>query len=63
MCYIPNDSHEEYIEKRYRELVLYFEGLDRVGIPYGISELTKKSKELGLPIPSIENGKIIWNKQ
>lgn len=50
MCYIPDDSHEEYIEKRYKEFVLYFRELDRVGAPYGTKHLIRKAQELRLPI-------------
>lgn len=41
MCCIPNDSHEEYIEKRYKEFVLYFRKLDKIGIPYGTRQKLK----------------------
>lgn len=52
----PNDDDEDSmsLEDRRRVFVLYFEGLDRIGAPYGISELTKKARELKLPIPSIK---------
>jgi hypothetical protein len=41
-------------EKKYKEFVLYFRELDRLGIPYGMSTLRRKTEELGLPIPSRE---------
>lgn len=40
------------VENKHKIFVLYFEGLDRVGAPYGLSEFIKKAKELKLPIPS-----------
>jgi hypothetical protein len=52
VCYIPNDSHEEYIEKRYKEFVLYFRELDRIGASYGTNDLIRKAQELRLPIPT-----------
>lgn len=54
MCCIPNDSHEEYIEARYREFVLYFRELDRIGAPYNTNDLIRKAHELRLPIPTDE---------
>lgn len=41
-------------ENRYKEFVLYFRELDRIGIPYGMSDLRRKAEELGLSIPSRE---------
>lgn len=41
-------------ENGYKEFVLYFRELDVLSIPYGMSDLRKKAKELGLPIPSRE---------
>jgi len=38
------------INDKYREFVLCFEELDSLGIPYGLSELRQKAKELGTPI-------------
>ncbi len=56
MCYVPIDNNEYgmSIEDRHKTLVLYFKGLDRIGVPYGTNELTKKAKELRLPVPSKE---------
>ncbi len=36
-------------EQNYKEFVEYFNELDRRGIPFGITDLFKKSRELGLP--------------
>lgn len=41
-------------ENKYKEFVLYFRELDRLGIPYGMSDLGRNAEELGLPIPSRE---------
>jgi hypothetical protein len=51
---VNTDMNEDgmSIESRQKIFVLYFKGLERVGAPYGIWELTKKAKELKLPIPS-----------
>lgn len=50
-------------ENKYREFVLYFEDLDKIGAPYGISDLVRKAEELDLPIPNIsEDGKLVWNE-
>lgn len=56
MCFVPNDDNENCmsIEDRHKVFILYFEGLDRIGAPYGTSEMIKKAKELRLPIPSRE---------
>lgn len=62
MCAVSNDNHEEYIEERYKIFVLYFEGLDRINVPYGMTELTKKAKELGLPVPSREELRL-WKEK
>jgi hypothetical protein len=40
------------VESKHKVFVLYFKGLDRIGVPYGMNELIKKAKELKLPIPS-----------
>lgn len=56
-----NDEDCMTIENRRRVFVLYFKGLDRIGIPYGIYELVKKAKELKLPIPSRKEMKS-WRK-
>lgn len=39
---------------KYEEFVLYFEDLDKIGAPYGTSDLIKKAEELRLPTPSRE---------
>ncbi len=54
MSIVPNNNNENdmSLEDRYRIFVLYFEELDRIGIPYGMGELSKKAIELKLPIPS-----------
>ncbi len=50
-------------KKRYKEFILYFETLDKEGLPYGISDLKDKAIELNLPIPKITKiGKLIWDK-
>jgi hypothetical protein len=36
-------------EQKYKEFVEYFNELDRRGISFGITDLFKKSRELGLP--------------
>lgn len=50
--HISIDENGMSVEGKHKVFVLYFEGLDRIGAPYGLSELIKKSRELGLPIPS-----------
>jgi hypothetical protein len=49
---IVNNEDDISVEGKHKVLVLYFEDLDRIGVPYGLNELIKKSRELGLPIPS-----------
>ena len=44
---------------KYKEFVLYFEELDKLGIGYGRSDLVEKALELGLPIPGTEE----WKKE
>ncbi len=51
---IDDSEYGMSIDRRRKIFVLYFEGLDMVGVPYGINELTKKAKELRLPVPSKE---------
>lgn len=51
---VNTDNSEDglSIESKHKVFVLYFEGLDRIGAPYGLNELIKKAKELKLSIPS-----------
>lgn len=51
---VNTDNSEDgmSIESKHKVFVLYFEGLDRIGTPYGLNELIKKAKELKLSIPS-----------
>jgi len=39
---------------RYKEFVLYFEEMNKVGAPYGTNDMIRKAEEFGLPIPSRE---------
>lgn len=39
------------LTERHKEFVLYFDELDKKGIPWGISDLRRKAKELCLPVP------------
>ena len=41
-------------KNKYNIFILYFRELDKLGIPYGMSELRRKADDLGLPIPSRE---------
>lgn len=53
--YRANDQISEdgmSLESKHKVFVLYFKGLDRIGVPYGVNELIKKAKELKIPIPS-----------
>jgi hypothetical protein len=59
---INNTEDGVSIESKHKIFVLYFEGLDRVGAPYGLNELIKKAKELELPIPSRKEVKS-WRKK
>jgi hypothetical protein len=38
-------------ERNYREWVLYFAELDKLGISYGLREMADKANELELEIP------------
>ncbi len=38
-------------EELYKEFCEYFDELDRQGIPFGLSDLFRKAKELGLEPP------------
>jgi hypothetical protein len=49
---VINNEDDMSVEGKHKVFVLYFEDLDRIGAPYGLSDLIKKSRELGLPIPS-----------
>jgi len=42
-------KEERILSDKYKEFAEYFNELDRVGIPYGLTDLLKKSRELGLP--------------
>lgn len=63
-----NDKHTDNsgngmsTEDKQRAFALYFEGLDRIEVPYGLNELIKKAKELGLPIPSRKEAKS-WKRK
>jgi hypothetical protein len=50
------------IESKHKVFVLYFKGLDRIGVPYGMNELIKKAKELKLPIPTRQEIKL-WKRR
>lgn len=50
------------VESKHKIFVLYFKGLDRIGVSYGTSELIKKAKELKLPIPSSQEIKL-WKRK
>jgi len=39
-------------EGKYKEFCEYFDELNEHGIPVGLSDLRRKAKELGLPIPN-----------
>ena len=47
---------------KYKEFCLYFEELRKKGINYSLSDMWEKADELGLPVSSVENGKIKWRK-
>ena len=49
-----NEDNEDdmSLENKHKLFVSYFESLDRIGVPYGISELIKKAKELKMSTPS-----------
>lgn len=57
-----NSKDDASVENKHKIFVLYFEGLDRVGIPYGIGELVRKANELGLPVPSRKEAKS-WKRK
>ncbi len=38
-------------EELYKEFCKYFDRLDKEGIPFGLSDLFRKAKELGLELP------------
>ena len=42
-------KEEHILSDKYKEFVEYFNELDRTGIPFGVTDLLKKSRELGLP--------------
>lgn len=45
-------------EENYKKFCEYFDELERIGIPYGLSDLFRKARELGLP-PCKESVKLI----
>ena len=45
-----------------KEFCLYFEELREKGINYSLSDMWEKADKLGLPVPSVENGKVKWRK-
>jgi hypothetical protein len=59
---ISSDEDGMSIENKHKIFVLYFKGLDRVGVPYGMNELIKKAKDLKLPIPSRQEIKL-WKRK
>ena len=60
--HISGDEDGTLIESKHKIFVLYFKGLDRVGVPYGMNELIKKAKDLKLPIPSRQEIKL-WKRK
>ena len=47
---------------RYKEFVLYFDELEKLGIGYGMSDLVRKAEELKLEIPKFnKDGSIVWD--
>jgi len=42
------------VKNSMREFVEYFKEKDRLGIPYGLSDLYEKAMELKLPIPKFD---------
>lgn len=64
MNIVQTDSSEDdmSLENKHKLFVSYFEGLDRIGVSYGIGELIKKAKELKLPTPSRKEIKL-WKKR
>ena len=45
-------------DEKFKEFILYFEERDKLGIPFGMSDLREKAIELKLPV-DLRTGEII----